>query len=52
MKEIKLRPWQADAQRQAIDWYNNEDNKHFIISGPWLREDHMCFGNSKRINQK
>ena len=22
MKEIKLRPWQADAQRQAIDWYN------------------------------
>ena len=18
---------------------------------PWLREDHMCFGNSKRINQ-
>ena len=32
MKEIKLRPWQADAQRQAIDWYNNEDNKHFVIN--------------------
>ena len=32
MREIKLRPWQADAQRQSIDWYKNGENKHFVIN--------------------
>ena len=32
MKEIKLRPWQAEARRQSLNWYKNKDNKHFVIN--------------------
>ena len=32
MREIKLRPWQADAQRQTLNWFKDEENKHFIIN--------------------
>ena len=32
MREIKLRPWQADANRKSIDWFKKENNKHFVIN--------------------